>query len=175
MLHDQAKPDRHSGHQHSPGAHAHAPADFGRAFAIGIILNAAYVLAEAFYGIASHSLALLADAGHNASDVLGLLAAWGATVLSKKRPGGRYTYGLRGTTILAALGNGVVLLVVTGGIAWEAIRRLHTPEPTAGLTIITVAAIGVLINGGTALLFMSGRKADLNIKGAFLHMASMPW
>ena len=172
MLYDHAKPDHHSGHHHGPSAHTHAPADFGRAFLIGITLNAAYVLAEAFYGIASHSLALLADAGHNASDVLGLFAAWGASVLSKKRPGGRYTYGLRGSTILAALANAVVLLVVTGGIAWEAIRRLQSPEPTAGLTIIIVAAIGVLINGGTALLFMSGRKADLNIRGAFLHMAS---
>src|SRR5437868_11564849 len=109
MLSDHAKNDRHSGHRHSPGGHSHPPADFGRAFFIGIILNAAYVLAEAFYGIASHSLALLADAGHNASDVLALLAP-GASVLSKKRPGGRYTYGLRGSTILAALGNAVVLL-----------------------------------------------------------------
>src|SRR3954454_5413092 len=119
MLSDHAKNDRHSGHRHSPGGHSHPPADFGRAFVIGITLNAGYVLAEAFFGIASHSLALLADAGHNASDVLGLFAAWGAAALSKKRPGGRYTYGLRGSTILAALANAVVLLVVTGGIAWE--------------------------------------------------------
>jgi cobalt-zinc-cadmium efflux system protein len=172
MLDDYARPDHHSGHHHGPGAHMHAPADFGRAFLIGITLNAAYVLAEAFYGLASHSLALLADAGHNASDVLGLFATWGASILSKKRPGGRYTYGLRGSTILAALANAVVLLVVTGGIAWEAIRRLQSPEPTAGLIIIVVAAIGVLINGCTALLFLSGRKPDLNINGAFLHMAS---
>jgi len=160
------------GHAHGGHSHSHLPANFGRAFAIGIGLNAAYVGAEAFSGIEANSLALLADAGHNLGDVLGLLAAWGASLLSRRRPGGRYTYGLRGSTILAALGNAVVLLVVTGGIAWEAIRRLASPEEAAGLTIIIVAAIGVLINGVTAFLFMAGRKDDLNIKATFFHMAS---
>ena len=116
----------------------------------GIALNAAYVLAEAFYGVAAHSLALLADAGHNLGDVLGLAAAWGASVLGKRKPGGRYTYGLRRTSILAALGNAIVLLVVTGGIAWEAIRRLADPEPTGGVTIMAVAGQSVQDTVGTA-------------------------
>ncbi len=163
----------HVGHGHSHvGGHSHAPAGFGRAFAIGIALNAAYVLAEAFYGLATHSLALLADAGHNLGDVLGLTAAWGASVLGTRKPGGRYTYGLRRTSILAALGNAVLLLVVTGGIAWEALRRLAEPETTAGATIMVVAAVGIAVNGITAWLFMSGRKGDLNIRGAFTHMAA---
>ncbi len=171
--------DRHdheqAGHEHhhrGAGGHVHAPADFGRAFTIGITLNVAYVVAEAFYGVASHSLALLADAGHNLGDVLGLAAAWGASVLSKQRPSGKYTYGLRRSSILAALGNAIVLLVVTGGIAWEGIRRLLEPEPAAGVTIMVVAAVGILVNGITAWLFMSGRKGDMNVRGAFLHMAS---
>jgi cobalt-zinc-cadmium efflux system protein len=150
----------------------HAPASFGKAFAIGIALNSAYVLAEAFYGVAAHSLALMADAGHNLGDVLGLFAAWGASVLSQRKPGGRYTYGLRRSSILAALSNAVVLLVVTGGIVWEGIRRLAEPEPTGGVTIMTVAAVGIAVNGVTAWLFMSGRKGDLNIRAAFMHMAS---
>jgi cobalt-zinc-cadmium efflux system protein len=147
----------HDGHPHGLGGHVPAPADFGKAFAIGIALNAAYVVAEAAYGIAANSLALFADAGHNLSDVLALAAAWGAIQLSRRRPSGRYTYGLGSSTILAALVNAVVLLVVTGGIAWEAIRRLVTPEEAAGLTIVTVAAIGIAINGLTALLFAAGR------------------
>ena len=157
-----------------PGvSHSHAAPDFGRAFAIGVALNAAYVVAETFYGIASHSLALLADAGHNLGDVLALAAAWAAAILGRRGPGGRYTYGLRGSTILVALGNAVLLLVITGGIAWEAIRRLlDPPEPLSGMTVLVVAAIGVIINGSTALLFMSGRKGDLNIRAAFLHLAS---
>ncbi len=162
----------HEHHHHCAGGHVHAPANFGRAFAIGIALNVAYVLAEAFYGVASHSLALLADAGHNLGDVLGLAAAWGASILSKRRPSGKYTYGLRRSSILAALGNAIVLLVVTGGIAWEGIRRLLEPEPTAGVTIMVVAAVGIFVNGITAWLFMSGRKGDMNVRGAFLHMAS---
>lgn len=162
----------HGHHNHGIGGHAHAPSSFGRAFAIGITLNAAYVVAEAFYGVASHSLALLADAGHNLGDVLGLTVAWAAAILSQRRPSGRYTYGLRGSSILAALGNAITLLVVTGGIGWEAVRRLMEPEPSGGVTIMAVAAIGIAVNGGTALLFMSGRKGDLNIKGAFTHMAA---
>ena len=159
-------------HAHGVGGHQHAPANFGRAFAIGIALNLAYVLCEVFYGVVAHSLALLADAGHNLGDVLALAGAWLAFGLSRRPPGGRFTYGLRGSSILAALGNAVVLLVVTGGIAWEGIRRLMAPEPTAGLTIMAVAGVGIFINGVTAYLFMSGRKDDLNIRAAFLHMAS---
>ena len=162
----------HHDHDHSPGGHQHAPANFGKAFAIGIALNLAYVAGEAFYGVIAHSLALLADAGHNLGDVLGLAGAWLASVLGKRQPGGRYTYGLRRSSILAALGNAIVLLVVTGGIAWEGIRRLMEPEPSGGFIIMVVAAVGIAVNGMTALLFMSGRKNDLNIKGAFLHMAS---
>jgi cobalt-zinc-cadmium efflux system protein len=164
----------HGGHA-TPGVakHAHGAADFGRIFAVGVVLNAAYVVAEALYGIASHSLALLADAGHNLGDVLALAAAWGAAILGRRGPGGRYTYGLRGSTILVALGNAVLLLVITGGIAWEAIRRLlEPPEPLSGMTVVIVAALGVVINGSTALLFMAGRKGDLNIRAAFQHLAS---
>lgn len=160
----------HQAHRH--GGHVHAPANFGRAFAIGIVCNIAYAGAEAMYGIAAHSLALLADAGHNLGDILGLGAAWGAMLLSRRRPGGRYTYGLRGSTILVALGNSVVLLVVTGGIAWEAIRRLETPVALSGLTVIVVAALGVAVNGGTALMFLAGRKGELNVRAAFMHLAA---
>jgi cobalt-zinc-cadmium efflux system protein len=171
--HDDHKGHAHAAdHSHGHSGHHHAPANFGNAFAIGIALNLAYVLGEAFYGVIAHSLALLADAGHNLGDVLGLAGAWLTSILSKRRPGGRYTYGLRRSSILAALANSVVLLVVTGGIAWEGIRRLIEPEPVGGFIIMVVAAVGIVINGLTALLFMSGRKDDLNIKGAFLHMAS---
>lgn len=162
----------HHDHQHGAAGHQHTPANFGKAFAIGIALNLAYVVGEAFYGVVAHSLALLADAGHNFGDVLGLAGAWLASILARRRPGGRFTYGLRRSSILAALGNAIVLLVVTGGIAWEGFRRLMDPEPTGGVIIMAVAAIGIVINGVTALLFMAGRKDDLNIKGAFLHMAS---
>lgn len=152
--------------------HHHAPASFGRAFAIGIGLNVAYVAAEAVYGLLANSLALLADAGHNFGDVLSLGLAWLAATLARKGPSERYTYGLRGSSILAALGNGALLLVVTGGIAWAAILRLMHPEPSAGLTVMAVALAGVAVNGFTAAMFASGRKDDLNIRGAFLHMAS---
>ena len=159
-------------HAHGPGGHVHAPASFGRAFAIGITLNLIYVAAEAFYGVAAHSLALLADAGHNLGDVLGLAAAWGASLLGTRQPSRRFTYGLGRSSVLAALGNAMALLIVTGGIVWEAIRRLMDPEPAAGVTVMIVAAVGIVINGVTAWMFMSGRKDDLNIRGAFLHMAS---
>jgi cobalt-zinc-cadmium efflux system protein len=127
-------------------------------------LNILYILAEAFYGVRADSLALLADAGHNLGDVLGLGGAWAAAILSRRTPCGRYTYGLRGSSILAALANALTILVVTGGVAWEALRRLMEPEHAAGTTIIVVAAIGIAVNGGTALLFMSRRKGDINIK-----------
>ena len=164
-------PDHHD-HAGGHAGHHHAPASFGRAFAIGIALNLAYVVGEAFYGVVAHSLALLADAGHNLGDVLGLAGAWAAATLSKRRPGGRYTYGLRRASILAALANAVLLLVVTGGIAWEGILRLVHPRPVGGTVVMAVAAVGIVVNGATALLFLSGRKGDLNIKGAFTHMAS---
>ncbi|MBA3811070.1 MAG: cation transporter [Caulobacteraceae bacterium] len=158
--------------QPHPHHHHHAPVYFGRAFAIGIGLNIAYVAAEAVYGLLANSLALLADAGHNFGDVLSLAMAWLAATLARKGPSERYTYGLRGSSILAALSNGALLLVVTGGIAWAAILRLMHPEPSAGTTVIGVALAGVAVNGLTAAMFASGRKDDLNIRGAFLHMAS---
>ena len=135
-------------------------------------LNVGFATAEAVYGYLAGSLALVADAGHNFSDVLGLLLAWGAAWLSQKRPSERRTYGLRSSSILAAMFNAVLLLVAIGAITWEAIRRFSAPAPVAGTTIIWVAFIGIIINTATALLFMSGRKDDLNIRGAFLHMAA---
>ena len=159
-------------HAHAVGhSHAHAHLDYGRAFAIGIALNLVYVVAEAAAGLISGSLALLADAAHNLGDVLSLSLAWGAAVLSRRRPSGRFTYGLRSSSILAALANAIILLVVTGGIAWEAIWRIAHPVPIASGIVVVVAAIGIFINGGTALLFASG-SADLNIKSAFLHLAA---
>ena len=165
--------NRHEhGHGHAHGHGAPDPANFGRAFAIGIALNIVFVAIEAGYGIVSNSMALLADAGHNLSDVLGLVIAWVGTALSKRQPTVRYTYGLRGSSILAALFNAMFLLVAVGAIAWEAIGRLANPEPVAGMTVIVVAGIGILVNTATALLFLRGRKQDLNIRGAFLHMAA---
>lgn len=166
----------HHGHDHDHGAHAHgghshAPKDFGRAFAIGVGLNFAFVLAEVGAGLWSGSLALLADAGHNLSDVLALLLAWGATILAKSAPTSRRTYGLRKATILASLANAVLLLVAVGVIASEAIHRFTEPAPIATLPVMIVAAIGVVINTATALMFMKGHE-DLNIRGAFLHMAA---
>jgi cobalt-zinc-cadmium efflux system protein len=162
----------HSGHSHGPGGYAHAPANFGKAFAIGIGLNTAFVAIEAGYGYASNSLALIADAGHNLSDVMGLVVAWVAATLAKRPPSPRFSYGLRSSSIMAALFNAIFLLIAVGMIAWEAIQRFFDPQPVAGVTVMVVAAIGVLINGFTAFLFMSGRKADINIKGAYLHMAA---
>lgn len=167
--------DHGHGHDHSHGqghAHVHAPANFGKAFAVGIALNTALVVAEATYGYLGNSTALLADAGHNLSDVLGLVVAWGASIAARRAPSGRFTYGLRASTILAALANAVFLLVATGAIGWEAILRLREPEPVAGLTVMVVAGIGILINGFTAMLFARGRKDDINIEGAYLHMAA---
>ena len=166
--------DRRHGHNHSHGGHghSHAPKDFGRAFAIGISLNIGFVLVEAAYGFMANSMALLADAGHNLSDVLGLVIAWIAAMLSKRLPSARFTYGLRSSSILAALFNAVFLLVAVGAIAFEAVMRLFHPEPVAGPTVIAVASMGIVINGVTAWLFASGRKEDLNIRGAYLHMAA---
>ena len=154
-------------------SHPHSPqVDFGRAFAIGILLNTAFIGTEVAFGLLSDSLTLLADVGHNLSDVMGLLIAWGATNLERRSPTRRFTYGLRRTSVLAALANAILLLVSIGAIAWEAIRRLREPAPVAGLTIIWVAAVGVMVNGLTAWLFVGGRKGDLNIRGAFLHMTA---
>ena len=159
------------GHDHAH-EHTHATDAFGRAFAIGIVLNLAFVITEAIYGGIAHSLALLADAGHNLSDVLGLILAWTATVLVRRLPTRRRTYGMRRSSILAALINALLLLVAISVIAWEAIGRLQQPEPVASGIVMGVAAVGILINGATAWLFASGRKGDINIRGAFLHMAA---
>ncbi len=158
-------------HHHAHG-HSHAPKTHTRAFQIGIGLNIGFVIIEAWFGWITQSLALLADAGHNLSDVLGLLLAWGASYLARRPPSRTYTYGLRRTTILAALFNSMLLLLAVGGIAWEALRRLQNPTPVPGITLIWVAGVGVVINTLTALLFFSGGKQDLNIRGAFLHMAA---
>ena len=164
----------HSGHSHDHDGHAraHAPASFGKAFAIGMALNLGFVVVEALYGLIGNSVSLLADAGHNLSDVLGLGAAWLGSVLARRAPTARFTYGLRGSSILAALFNAVFLLVTVGGLSWEAIRRIGSPEPVAGKTMMAVAAIGILVNAVTAWLFASGRKDDINLRGVFLHMAS---
>jgi cobalt-zinc-cadmium efflux system protein len=155
--------------------HHHAPADFSRAFAIGIVLNLGFVGIEAFYGWRVNSLALLADAGHNLSDVAGLVLAWGGTLAVKLRPSARRTYGYKRATILAALANAMLLLLAMGGLAWEAIGRLFSGQvllQEQGVTIMLVAGVGIVINTATALLFMRGRKTDLNIRGAFMHMAA---
>lgn len=162
----------HSHDHHGHAGHAHAPADFGRAFAIGISLNIVFVIAEAVFGFISNSTALIADAGHNLSDVLGLFVAWGAASLAKRAPTARYTYGLRSSSILAALFNAVFLLVSVGAIGWESVQRLANPEPIAGLTVMAVAGVGIVINAATAMMFVRGRKSDINIEGAFLHMAA---
>ena len=152
--------------------HAHGPADFSRAFAIGIALNVGFVAIEAYYGWRVGSLALLADAGHNLSDVAGLVLAWVAALAGRFKPDHRHTYGWRRASILAAFANAILLLVAMGSLAWEAVARLHSPTSTEGVTIIAVAAVGVVINSITAALFMRGSSKDLNIRGAFLHMAA---
>lgn len=152
--------------------HSHAPANYGRAFAIGISLNLIYVIIEAAFGFWDNSLALLSDAGHNLSDIIGLLLAWGGFALSQIPPSPGRTYGWRGSTILAAVFNAFLLLAAVGAIVWESIRRLAEPGEIPGASMIVVAAIGVLVNTATALLFMRGRHHDLNIRGAFLHMAA---
>lgn len=152
--------------------HKHEMSNYNRAFAIGVILNVIFVVIEAGYGIVAGSLALIADAGHNLSDVLSLLLAWGASLLASKRPTKKRTYGFRRVTILASLVSALLLLVALGGIAWESVGRFFNPQPVKGMIIIIVAAIGVVINSITALLFISGKEHDLNIKGAYLHMAA---
>ena len=161
----------HHGHDHGGHGHSHAPKDFGRAFAIGIVLNIAFVIVEAVYGWLSGSMALIADAGHNLSDVLALMLAWGASIAAKRPPSGRFTYGYKSSTILAALANAALLLLAIGAILFETLHRIAEPAPVEGMTMVIVAGIGILINGGTALLFLRGHD-DINIRGAFLHMAA---
>lgn len=156
---------------HHHHIHNHAT-KYGRAFAIGITLNILFVMAETYYGLQTGSLALLSDAGHNLSDVLGLLIAWGGFYLGKLRPSRKHTYGLGRATIMAAMFNALLLLVVVGGIAWEAADRFQQPMPIEGSVVMLVAAIGVAINGTTAWLFMSGSRHDLNLRGVYLHMAA---
>lgn len=165
--------DDHDAHDHDHhSGHIHAPKDFGPMFGIATALNVGLVAFQVFYGIAAHSVALLADAGHNFGDALGLLIAWGAHVLAKLNPTSRYTYGFRSASIHAALLNGVILLVDTGGIAWEAIQRFFEPGGVEGTTIMAVAAIAIIINGLSAWLLLGGQKGDLNIRGAFFHMVA---
>jgi cobalt-zinc-cadmium efflux system protein len=162
----------HPGHSRGHGHHSHAPASFDRAFLIGIALNSGFVVAETVGGFLANSLALLADAGHNLGDVLGLLLAWAAVSLAKRRPSARFTWGMKRTPILASLANAMLLLAASGAIVLEAVQRLQAPATVAETTVIWVALVGIAINGATALGFLSGRKSDLNIRGAFLHMVS---
>jgi len=163
----------HGSHSHAHHHHAHAPAaGHGRAFALAVALNVAIVMMQAVYGVIAHSTALLADAGHNLSDVLGLLLAWGATWLATRRPSARFTFGFGSSSILASLANAALLLFACGVIVAEAIGRLMNPAPVAGLAVFVVATVGMVVNGISAWLFMRGQKEDLNIRGAFLHMAA---
>lgn len=162
------------GHSHAH-AHAHGPAgagDHSRAFVVGIALNLGFVVVEAVFGFIAGSMALLADAGHNLSDVLGLIVAWAGASMARRSPSRRFTYGLKKASILAALANALILMVAIGAIATEAVRRLLDPQPAHGPTVIAVAAVGIVINGATALLFARGRRHDINIRGAYLHMAA---
>ena len=161
-----------AGHNHAVGQDHGRGGDFGAAFIIGITLNLGFVVVETIYGFAANSMALLADAGHNLSDVLGLVVAFAGALLVKRRPSPRFTYGLKKSSILAALINALLLLVAVGGIIAEAIRRLAEPEPSNGATVMAVAAVGILVNGITAWLFARGRHHDINVRGAFLHMAA---
>jgi len=170
--HDHGGHD-HDGHDHGAGGHSHAPPDrLNMAFGVGILLNIVFVVIGVIAGIAAHSTALLADAAHNMGDVLGLAAAWGATVLARRAVTQRRTYGLRRTTILAALANGGLVLFAIGGIVWEAVQRLDAPPAVDGALVAIVAAIGVVLNGLAALMFAKGRKGDLNVRGAFLHLVA---
>jgi cobalt-zinc-cadmium efflux system protein len=161
------------GHGHGGGHHHHGdPSRHGRAFLIAIVLNAAFVVVEFGYGFAAQSTALMADAGHNLSDVLGLVLAWSAMLLARKRPSGRFTYGLRSSSILAALANAMLLFVACGAIGWEAVLRFSQPPTVAGVTVMVVAGVGIVVNGVSAWLFLRGSSDDVNIRGAYLHMAA---
>jgi cobalt-zinc-cadmium efflux system protein len=167
--HDHAHDHAH-GHAHGSGGHAHTPSNFDRAFAIGVGLNVTFVVAELVFGLRTHSLALIADAGHNLGDVLALVLAWAGTVLARREPTPRRTYGMRRFSILAAVANAGILLIAVGAIIVEAVDRFRHPAPVQGGIVSLVAAVGIVINLGTALAFMRGREHDLNIRGAFLHM-----
>jgi cobalt-zinc-cadmium efflux system protein len=156
------------GHEHEHSS----PKSFGRAFVIGIALNLSFVVVEVVYGVLAHSVALIADAAHNLGDVLGLGLSWGATALARVRPSKRRTFGFRRSTIVASVANALILLFVTGGLTWESIRRLLVPQQTEGRTMIAVALVGTVVNGASALLFLRGRDHDLNLRSAFLHLAS---
>lgn len=162
----------HHGHaHHGHGHHQHpAPKDFGAAFAVGVVLNLGFVAVEATYGFIANSMALLADAGHNLSDVLGLIIAWVAAILAKRPPSRRFSYGLRGASILAALANALILLFAVAFIVYNAVVRLLIPDLVDSQAVVIIAAIGIVINGATAMMFARGRKSDLNIRGAYLHM-----
>jgi cobalt-zinc-cadmium efflux system protein len=162
----------HAGHDHHGHGHMHGPVSNSFAFAVGIGLNLAFVVVEVVYGVLSHSVALLADAGHNFGDVLGLGLSWGAMALASLKPSKRRTFGFRRSTIVASAANAVVLLFVTGGLTWESVRRLLSPEPAQGRTMIYVALVGTVVNATCALLFMTQGKRDLNLRSAFLHLAS---
>jgi len=167
--HDHGHKDSHS-HSHAHG-HGHAlPTNAGKALAIGIALNLAFVVVEWGLGVWSHSLALIADAAHNLGDVLGLILAWGATHLSRRAPSARFTYGLGASSILAALANALLLVLITGGLMWEAVQRLQSPQPLQGAVVIGTALAGVVVNGATAWLLHHGHEHDLNLRGAYLHM-----
>ncbi|MDB5644232.1 MAG: czcD, partial [Hyphomicrobiales bacterium] len=170
--HKPAKGHSHAGHSHSGLGHDHTPRDFGRAFVIGLTLNIGFVVIETIYGLLGNSMALLADAGHNLGDVLGLVVAWAGLTLAKRGPSARFTFGLGSSSVLAALLNAMFLLVAVGAITYEAVLRLLNPAPVATTTVMIVAAAGVLVNGVTALMFAGGAKGDINIRGAFLHMAA---
>jgi cobalt-zinc-cadmium efflux system protein len=171
-VNEHAHHHAHSHARHDHAGHSHAPANFGKAFAIGIGLNTAFVIIETVYGFYANSMALVADAGHNLSDVLGLIVAWSGAMMARRSATPRFTYGLKKASILSALVNSLFLLIAVGAIGAEAIRRLFHPSTTDGEYVVAIAAIGILVNGGTALLFASGREHDINIRGAYLHMAS---
>ena len=172
MLHQHDHSHSHAHHHSDTETHHHhaMPKQHGGAFVIAIGLNITFVAIEFSYGLLANSTALLADAGHNLSDVLGLMLSWMAAILSRRQPSLRYTYGLRSTSILAALANAMFLLLACGAIALEAIQRFSAPPAVEGLTLMSVAAVGIVINGLSAWLFVKGSKADLNIRGAYLHM-----
>ena len=170
--HDHAHDDGGAARVVAGHAHAHGPGRHDRAFAIGIAVNIAFVAIEAFYGSRADSLALLADAGHNLGDVLGLVLAWAGAFAGRLAPDPTHTWGWKRASILAAFANALLLLVAIGSLVWAAVGRLHAPEATHAFTVMAVAAVGILVNLGTALLFMRGRHDDINIRGAFLHMAA---
>ncbi len=163
MPHDHA-------HSHAHHHHDHTPDHFGFSFAVATALNLALVIGQVWYGLAANSLALLADAGHNFGDVMGLVLAWGAIAIANWKPSNRFTYRMHAASILSAFANGVILLVATGAIAWEAIRRFSEPQPVASTTVMVVAALAVVVNGLSAWLLSRGSKSDINVRGAFLHM-----